>query len=124
MNELNVHICNIVDLRPFVHNARTHTKAQIRKIAESIRTFGFTNLVLIDSQKTIIAGHSRVEAAKLLKLTQVPTIKLEALTPSQVRAYVLADNRLALDAGWDEQILRIELQNLARSLRSHRCEFM
>jgi DNA modification methylase len=100
------------ELRPYAKNARTHSKAQIRKIAESIRTFGFTNPVLIDADETIIAGHGRVEAAKLLKLSQVPTIKLEALTPSQVRAYALADNRLALDAGWDEQILRIELQNL------------
>lgn len=93
-------------------NARTHSKAQIRKIAESIHGFGFTNPVLVDRNDTIIAGHGRVEAAKLLKLESVPTIRLEALTPAQVRAYVIADNRLAEDAGWDKDILKIELQHI------------
>ncbi len=93
-------------------NARTHSKGQIRKIAESIRAFGFTNPILIDGTNTIIAGHGRVEAAKLLHLDNVPTICLENLTPTQIRAYVIADNRLAEDAGWDPEILRIELQHL------------
>jgi DNA modification methylase len=102
----------VASLAPFATNARTHSKTQIRKIAESIRAFGFTNPVLIDKTDTIIAGHGRVEAAKLLGLEQVPTIRLESLTPAQIRAYVIADNRLAEDAGWDDQILKIELQNL------------
>jgi DNA modification methylase len=100
------------ELRAYANNARTHSKAQIRKIADSIRTFGFTNPILIDASSTIVAGHGRVAAAKLLGFDQVPTIRLEALTPGQVRAYVLADNRLALDAGWNEEILKIEFQNL------------
>jgi ParB-like chromosome segregation protein Spo0J len=99
-------------LTAHANNARTHSKAQIRKIADSIRLFGFTNPILIDAANTIVAGHGRVSAAKLLGLDQVPTIRLEALTPSQIRAYVIADNRLALDADWDEEILRIVFQYL------------
>jgi DNA modification methylase len=94
------------------HNAHTHTNTQIRKIAASIRAFGFTNPVLIDARNTIIAGHGRVQAAKLLGLDHVPTIRLESLTPSEIRAYVIADNRLAEEAGWDEEILKIEMQQL------------
>jgi DNA modification methylase len=100
------------DLNPYSGNARTHSRAQKRKLAKSIRSFGFVNPILIDSTDTIIAGHARFAAALLLKLEQVPTIRLEALTPDQVRAYVIADNRLAEDAGWDEQILKVELQAL------------
>jgi DNA modification methylase len=99
-------------LQPNPQNARTHSKRQIKLIAESIRNFGFTNPVLIEQNSTIVAGHGRVEAAKLLGLTQVPTIRLENLTPDQIRAYVIADNRLAEKAGWDESILAIELQYL------------
>jgi DNA modification methylase len=99
-------------LTAHANNARTHSKAQIRKIADSIRLFGFTNPILIDASNTIVAGHGRLSAAKLLGLAQVPTIRLEALTPGQIRAYVIADNRLAIDAGWDEEILRIEFQHL------------
>jgi DNA modification methylase len=109
---LAVEYLPIASLKPFERNARTHSKQQIKKIAESIRSFGFTNPVLIDASNTIIAGHGRVDAAKSLGLTDVPTIRLEALTPAQVRAYVIADNRLALDAGWDHDILKIELQNI------------
>jgi ParB/RepB/Spo0J family partition protein len=93
-------------------NARTHTKRQIRKIAASIRRFGFVNPVIIDRNNQIIAGHGRVRAAKLLGLEKVPTILLENLTEDEIRAYVLADNRLAELAGWDEEILAIELQYL------------
>ena len=93
-------------------NARTHTKRQIRKIAASIRRFGFVNPVIIDRNNRIIAGHGRVRAAKLLGLEKVPTILLENLTEDEIRAYVLADNRLAELAGWDEEILAIELQYL------------
>lgn len=109
---LRVAYSAISSLTPYALNARTHSKAQVRKIAESIPAFGFTNPVLIDSQNTIIAGHGRVAAAKLLQLDQVPTIRLESLTEAQVRAYVIADNRLAEDAGWDKEILKIELQHL------------
>jgi ParB-like chromosome segregation protein Spo0J len=86
-------------LAPYTSNARTHSKSQIRKIAESIRSFGFTNPILVDKANTIMAGHGRVEAAKILGLAEVPTIRLESLTPAQVRAYVIADNRLAEEAG-------------------------
>ncbi|WP_109486856.1 site-specific DNA-methyltransferase [Occallatibacter savannae] len=99
-------------LRPFATNARTHTKHQIRQIAESIRVFGFTNPVLVDRDDQIVAGHGRVEAAKLLGVADVPAIRLEHLSPDQVRAYVIADNKLAENAGWDRDILAIELQNL------------
>jgi hypothetical protein len=99
-------------LHPFARNARTHSKCQIRQIANSIATFGFTNPILIDSRDTIIAGHGRLRAAQLLGIDQVPTIRLEALREDQIRAYVIADNRLAEKAGWDESILAIELQHL------------
>jgi hypothetical protein len=99
-------------LMPNPHNARTHNRHQRRQIAASIKTFGFTNPVLIDSRNVIIAGHGRVEAAKLLGIDQVPTVRLEGLTEDQIRAYVIADNRLAEKAGWDKEILAIELQHL------------
>lgn len=99
-------------LKPNPHNARTHTKHQIRQIAESIRVFGFTNPVLVDAENQIIAGHGRVEAAKLLGATEVPTIRLDRLTRDQIRAYVIADNKLAENAGWDKEILAIELEYL------------
>jgi hypothetical protein len=101
----------IEQLKPYSKNARTHSLRQIRQIAESIRAFGFTNPVLIDSKNSIIAGHSRVEAAKLLGMDQVPTICLENLTEDQIRAYILADNKLAENAAWDKSILAIELQH-------------
>ena len=99
-------------LTPWARNARTHSKKQVRQIAESIRTFGFTNPVLIDGKKTILAGHGRVEAAKLIGMTTVPCIRLESMTPAQKRAYVIADNKLALNAGWDEDLLAEELKAL------------
>jgi DNA modification methylase len=102
----------IARLKTNPNNARTHSKHQIRQIAESIRVFGFTNPVLVDRRNRIIAGHGRVEAAKLLGMTEVPTIRLEDLSEEQVRAYVIADNRLAENSGWDKSILAIELQYL------------
>jgi DNA modification methylase len=93
-------------------NARTHSKHQIRQIADSIKAFGFTNPVLLDKNDVVIAGHGRLAAAKSLGILEVPTIRLEHLSPDQVRAYVIADNRLAELAGWDESILAIELQHL------------
>lgn len=102
----------ISTLKPFSNNARTHTKHQIRQIAASMRTFGWTTPCLIDSQDRIVAGHGRVEAAKLLGMHTVPTIRLENLTEDQIRAYVIADNKLAENADWDRSILAIELQHL------------
>ena len=99
-------------LTPYRNNARTHSRKQIRQIAESIRRFGFTNPVLIDNAGQIIAGHGRVEAAKLIGLAEVPTLRLSHLSETEKRAYILADNRLAENAGWDREILAVELQAL------------
>ncbi len=99
-------------LRPWTRNARTHSKKQLKQIAESIRTFGFTNPVLIDQANNILAGHGRVEAAKLLGLSEVPCVRIEHMSEAEKRAYVIADNKLALNAGWDEELLAIELQGL------------
>lgn len=100
-------------LIPYARNSRTHSEAQVAQIAASIREFGWTNPVLVDEQQTIIAGHGRVLAAQKLGLDSVPTIALTGLTEAQRRAYVIADNRLALNAGWDEEMLALELQELA-----------
>jgi DNA modification methylase len=100
-------------LHPWSGNARTHSKRQIQQIAGSIREFGFTNPILIDRKSTVVAGHGRIEAAKLLGISKVPTIRLEHLSDEQKRAYIIADNRLAEKAGWDREILAIELQHLS-----------
>jgi DNA modification methylase len=110
--ELSIRYAPISALKPYSRNARTHSKHQVRQIAESIRVFGFTNPVLVDGNNRIIAGHGRVEAAKLLGMNQVPTIRLESLSAEQIQAYVIADNKLAENAGWDKSILAIELQHL------------
>src|SRR5713226_9019483 len=102
----------VASLRPHPGNARTHSRKQIRQIADSIRHFGFTNPVLIGEDGEIIAGHGRVEAAKLLGLESVPTVRLAHLNATQRRAYLLADNQLASRAGWDRELLAIELQGL------------
>ncbi len=99
-------------LKPYQSNARTHSKPQIRQLAKSIREFGFLNPVMVDVGNRIIAGHGRVQAAKLLGIERVPTIRIEGLSDDQIRAYILADNQLALKAGWDKEILAIELQYL------------
>jgi DNA modification methylase len=100
------------DLVPNQSNARTHSQRQIEQIARSIERFGFNNPVLIDGNNNIVAGHGRVAAAKLLGLVSVPTVKIDYLTDAEKRAYVLADNKLAEKAGWDAEILAIELQGL------------
>jgi DNA modification methylase len=102
----------VTALKPYSSNARVHSLKQIAEIASSIKAFGFNNPVLIDKAGTIIAGHGRVEAAKKLGLDTVPCLRLEHLSDAQKRAYILADNKLAEKAGWDREILRIELQNL------------
>lgn len=102
----------IASLSPYANNARTHSKKQLAQIAASIKRFGFTNPVLVAEDGRIIAGHGRVQAAKLLGHTEVPAIVLSHLSDAERRAYILADNKLALNAGWDREILAIELQFL------------
>ena len=99
-------------LRPRAANPRTHSKKQIRQIADSIERFGFTNPILVDDAGGIVAGHGRIEAAKLLGIETVPTIRLEDLTDAEISAYVIADNKIAENAGWDRELLAIELQGL------------
>lgn len=112
LHDLRVELTPTSSLQGYPRNARTHSKKQIQQIAGSIQAFGFLNPVLIDDGATVIAGHGRIEAAKLLGLDQVPTIRLSHLSDAERRAYILADNRLAELAGWDKEILAIELQAL------------
>ncbi len=113
MNALQVEYRPVQTLIPYARNPRTHADSQIAKIAASIVEFGFTNPILVDGDNGIIAGHGRLAAARRLGLEQVPVIELAHLTPSQKRALVLADNRLALEAGWDEALLALELAELS-----------
>ena len=99
-------------LIPYINNARTHSQQQIAQVAASIREFGFTNPVLVDKDNGIIAGHGRVQAAQKLEMNEVPCIRLGYLTETQKKAYILADNKLALNAGWDEELLALELADL------------
>src|SRR6476660_4194183 len=110
--QLSVVYQNVGDLKPRKTNPRTHSKKQVAQIANAIRRFGFTNPVLVDDANGIIAGHGRVEAAKTVGLDQVPTVRLSAMSEAEVRAYVIADNRLAENAGWDRALLGLELQYL------------
>ena len=99
-------------LKPYPRNARTHSRKQIRQIANSIEEFGFTNPLIIDRDSMILAGHGRLEAARMLGMAEVPCVRIESMTQAQKRAYVLADNKLALNAGWDEELLGQELRLL------------
>src|SRR4030088_2120974 len=99
-------------LQPRSTNPRTHSKKQVGQIASPIRRFGFTNPVLVDDANGIVAGHGRVEAAKAVGLDQVPTVRLSAMSEAEIRAYVIADNRLAENAGWDRALLGLELSYL------------
>jgi DNA modification methylase len=110
MNQIELLL--VSSLIPYARNSRTHSDEQVTQIAASIREFGFTNPVLIDSNGTIIAGHGRVMAAKKVGLAEVPCLRLQHLSPSQIRAYVIADNKLALNAGWDDEMLKAELLTL------------
>lgn len=112
MKPMTIKPMAVARLRPFPNNARTHSDKQIRQLADSIQTFGFTTPVLIGDDDEIIAGHGRVAAAKLIGLTSVPTLRLSGLDGARRRAYALADNQLALAAGWDRGLLAIELQAL------------
>jgi DNA modification methylase len=111
--DLNVQQIALEQLVPYARNARTHSDSQVAQIAGSIAEFGFVNPVLVGGDNVIIAGHGRIMAAKKLGLQTVPTIKLDHLTENQRRALVIADNKIAENAGWDEELLRLELQNLA-----------
>ena len=102
----------VADLVPYARNARTHSDEQVAQIAASIREFGWTNPVLLDGESGILAGHGRVLAARKLAMGEVPCIVLAHLTEAQRRALVIADNKLALNAGWDEELLRVELAEL------------
>ena len=113
MDDLAIAWRPLGDLIPYARNPRTHCDAQIAQIAASIREFGWTVPVLIDGQSGIIAGHGRVLAARKLGLEQVPVIELAHMSEAQKRAYVLADNQLALNAGWDQELLRLELADLS-----------
>lgn len=103
------------ELLPYARNSRTHSSDQVAQIAASIKEFGFTNPILIDDDNSIIAGHGRVMAARRLHLKDVPCIRLSHLNESQKRAYVIADNKLALNAGWDDEMLKIEISDLHES---------
>lgn len=100
------------DLIPYINNSRTHSEEQVNQIVASINEFGFTNPLLIDEKDNIIAGHGRLLASKKLKMEKVPCIVLSGLTEAQKKAYIIADNKMALNAGWDEELLKIELENL------------
>jgi len=103
---------SIETLKPYTGNARVHSKRQIRQLSSSIQRFGFTNPILIADDGTILAGHGRVEAARSIGMTHVPAVRLSHLSETERRAYVIADNKLALNAGWDQDLLAIELQTL------------
>jgi ParB-like chromosome segregation protein Spo0J len=103
---------SVAALVPYARNSRTHSQQQVDKIAASIREFGFLNPIIVDGDNGIIAGHGRVMAAQKLGLDSLPVIEASHLTEAQRRAYVIADNRLALDAGWDNELLKVELQDL------------
>ena len=103
---------SVADLIPYARNARTHSDEQVAQIAASIREFGFINPVILDGDKGIIAGHGRVLAARKLKLKEVPALEVSGLSEAQKRAYILADNKLALNAGWDSDLLKVELSEL------------
>jgi DNA modification methylase len=113
MDELAIAWRSLGEMIPYARNPRTHSDAQVAQIAASIREFGWTNPVLVDGASGIIAGHGRVLAARKLGLERVPVIELTHMTEAQKRAYVLADNQLALNAGWDDALLRLELADLS-----------
>ena len=100
------------ELIPYANNSRTHSEKQVQQVAASIKEFGFTNPILIDEDNGIIAGHGRLQAAQLLGMDTVPTIALEGFTEAQRKAYVIADNQLAMNAGWDLDALKVEVERL------------
>ena len=119
MQDLKIQYKKIEDLIPYVNNSRTHSEEQVTQIASSIKEFGWTNPILVDGENGVIAGHGRILAGKKLGHTEIPTIELSGLSDAQKKAYVIADNKLALNAGWDAEVLKVEfeeLQNLGYDL--------
>jgi hypothetical protein len=112
MNKIEVVYKNIDELIPYINNSRTHSDAQVAQIAASIKEFGWTNPVLMDGDNGIIAGHGRILAARVLGHTDIPTIELSHMTDIKKRAYIISDNKLALNAGWDEELLGLEITEL------------
>ena len=110
---LSIEYKPVGDLIPYVNNSRTHSDAQVTQVAASIKEFGFTNPILVDESNGIIAGHGRLMAAKKLGFDEVPTITLGGLTDAQRKAYVIADNQLALNSGWDLDTLKVEVERLS-----------
>lgn len=112
MSGIQIQYLDAKAITPYARNSRTHSDEQVAQVAASIKEFGWTNPILIDETSTIIAGHGRLMAAQRLGLSEVPTIRLEGLTDAQKRAYVIADNKLALSAGWDSEMLAVEVEEL------------
>lgn len=110
--QLTVTYKRVDELIPYVNNARTHSDEQVTQIASSIKEFGFNNPILTDGENGVIAGHGRLLAAKKLGLETVPAIELAGFPEAQKKAYILADNKIALNSGWDEELLKIELDDL------------
>ena len=113
MTTHQIRVLSVSELHPQSNNARTHSKKQLRQIAESIKSFGFTSPILVDENNAVLAGHGRLAAAKLIGLREVPTLVVSGLSDAQKRAYLLADNKLAEKAGWDKGTLALELSSLA-----------
>ena len=112
MSDINIEYRSTAEITPYARNSRTHSDEQVAQVAASIKEFGWTNPILIDETNTIIAGHGRLMAAQRMGMAEVPTIMLANLTEAQKRAYVIADNKLALNAGWDEEMLAVEIEDL------------
>ena len=105
-------LVDIAKLIPYINNARTHSPEQVTKLRASLREFGFVNPVIIDADYNVIAGHGRLMAAKEEGIKEIPCVFVDYLTDAQKKAYILADNRMAMDAGWDEELLRVEIEAL------------
>lgn len=112
VKDLKIVYRDVDDLIPYARNARTHSDDQVTKIASSIKEFGFTDPIELDGENGILSGHGRVLAAKKLGMKKVPCVDLNGLTPAQKKAYILAANKLALDSGWDSEMLKVELDDL------------
>lgn len=112
MKNIKIQYKNLSELIPYVNNTRTHSDEQVLQICSSVKEFGFTNPILIDEQGGVIAGHGRILVAKKLEIDSLPTITLSGLSDAQKKAYIIADNKLALNAGWDEELLKVELKSL------------
>lgn len=106
-------LLEVEKIKPYENNSRTHSDEQIQQIVNSIMEFGFTNPVLVDENNVLLAGHGRLKAANFLSLDRVPTVRIEGLNEKQKKAYVIADNKIALNAGWDDEVLKKEIDKLA-----------